>query len=340
MQTVEEALARAMQDDVDRRLILSIVGDDDVGRVAGCLHELAGDALNSDIVGCHRLEVSVGVALGLRLADDREVMAKLHGPGVALKALRAVSGVQQFLHATGFPCPAVLHEPACLGQASVTLEEFVDKGEHADAHRPEIRRAMAEALAEQVVRCAGFTPVTGLPTVDLSAVDGLWPAPHNVLFDFARTAKGAEWIDRIARRSKGTFESVVMRPVIGHSDWAAKHFRFDGNAITIVYDWDSLQLSNECRIVGGAAATFTCNWYLDVDRVPRPDESAAFVREYENARGQRFAAEELRAVCAAATYCMAYVARCEHAIDLDGRRLPGSWREALGRMGTAGCFEL
>jgi hypothetical protein len=260
---------------------------------------------------------------------------ELHGDEVGY----AASEVQEFLHSAGFPCPQVLCRPAALGPGCITVEDFVARGRHADAHEPGVRRAMAEALSEQIVRSSRFIELGDLPRRKPSTLDGLWPEPHNALFDFRGTAEGAAWIDRIARRSYAQLDTVPHPPVVGHSDWSAKHFRFEGCAVAIIYDWDSLLLNDEYRTVGGAAATFPCNWYLDVPKVPTPEESVLFVQEYEGARGRRFSREEHRWICAAATYCMAYGARCEHAIDPAGRNIAGSFREALGAAETGNYFE-
>jgi hypothetical protein len=68
-----------------------------------------------------------------------------------------------------------------------------------------------------------------------------------------------------------------------------------------------------------------------VPETPSVHAVAAFVREYEEARGAPFTRSKLAEVAAAATYARAYKARCEHAIDLEGARWRGSSRERLER---------
>ena len=53
------------------------------------------------------------------------------------------------------------------------------------------------------------------------------------------------------------------------------------------------------------------------------------VEEYEAARGATFSEREYAALFAAATYGLAYTARCEHAVDPKGDWFSGSRREAL-----------
>ncbi len=154
--------------------------------------------------------------------------------------------------------------------------------------------------------------------------------PHNVLFDFEATVEGAGWIDEIAAEVKRIMDGFEGRVVVGHADWSVKHFRFKDGVIRVVYDWDSLRLDKKAVIVGTAATTFPATWYIKASsRAPSPKEMLSFVREYEEARGEPFSEEELTATAATPICVMAYSARCEHAVDREGRDLSGSFREAL-----------
>ena len=64
-------------------------------------------------------------------------------------------------------------------------------------------------------------------------------------------------------------------------------------------------------------------------RAPSPEELWSFIEEYEAARGHPLSDEERSATVAVALYVMAYVARCEHAIDPEEEDLAGSFREVL-----------
>ena len=113
-----------------------------------------------------------------------------------------------------------------------------------------------------------------------------------------------------------------------------KQFRFVGDEISAVYDWDSLCRTDEARIVGQAAVTFPATWYLPVDILATPDEARAFVVEYEDARGRTFDADERRRLRGAASYALAYGARCESTFDPAATAFPsGSQRETLSRHG-------
>ena len=101
----------------------------------------------------------------------------------------------------------------------------------------------------------------------------------------------------------------------------------------MIYDWDSLRLDKETNLVGHTATHFPYTEYLDVHRRASPEEARYFVEGYESARGAPFSEVERAAVSAAATYGLAYTARCEHAIDAGGGDLHGTFSEALARYG-------
>ena len=105
--------------------------------------------------------------------------------------------------------------------------------------------------------------------------------------------------------------------------------RFVSGEISVIYDWDSLDLSTETKLVGTAAATFTANYELDVPYAPTPDEARAFVDAYSAARSSRLSRSEREEIAAVTLYVVAYSARCAHAL---GRR--GDFVEALERFGV------
>jgi hypothetical protein len=190
---------------------------------------------------------------------------------------------------------------------------------------------MAATLARQIQLASGLTGLGSLFRDDESPEGALWPRPHNALFDFEATTEGAAWIDAFARRARSVRPRTAGRMVVGHVDWSVKHFRFAGEEVRVVYDWDSLRLAREPIFVGSAAATFTATWYLDVgSKAPDPDELVLFVEEYEEARGSAFSKAERLSAFASAVYATAYCARCEHAIDPGGEDPDaGSFRETL-----------
>jgi hypothetical protein len=308
----------------------SILGTADPEEIAARLDGFCKEHLGSRLKECFFCELSVGAAFGLLLHDGRRVFLKAHKLGWSAEFLEAVRRVQGYLFKRGFPCPRPLAGPASFGPGLATAEEFVDVGEHVDAHEPVIRCRMAQALARAIELAGEVQDVEALSSGWAWPKDDLWPVPHNALFDFEATAAGAGWIDRIAAEVKRVMDRFHGRVVVGHADWSVKHFRFAGGKVRVVYDWDSLRLDKEVIIVGTAAATFPATWYLEVaSRAPSPNELWSFLEEYGAARGYPLSSEERHATAAVALYVMAYVARCEHAIDPEGEDLSGGFREVL-----------
>lgn len=301
-------------------LARSILGGDDPAEVA---RRAADWVLTHDgravraLLSC---ELSVGAAIGLVLDDGRKVMLKVLAPGTPLEYVHAMRRVQSHVSAAGFPCPPPLAGPGPFGRSLAVLDEFLDAGKWSDGHDPFVRQAMAGALAQLVRLIRDVEDVDGLRASAMSSVPGrLWPSPHNVLFDFEATAAGAEWIDELAATARETLAPTAGPSLVGHLDWSANNLRLAGSELSAVYDWDSLRWEPEPVVVAAAATHFTYTERLDeIPTLPTRAEAQSFVAHYEEARGAAFSAEERRAVAAAATYSLAYTARCEHALDPDG----------------------
>jgi hypothetical protein len=259
--------------------------------------------------------VSVGALFGLQLADGSRIALKIHVED-APDYLEAVQRLQAHLYRQGFPCPRPL---GVRGRA--TLEEWRDEGVYRDAHEAPVRAVIAEHLALLFRLTEELQPLAGMELYVPAGDPPLWPKPHNVLFDFDATAAGAEWIDDIAATAKRVRDSHFGRVVIGHGDWTVKHFRFDDLRPTVIYDWDSANTGYETIFVGGSAASYTYTEHLPVEIWPTVDEAAAYIDDYERARGRPFGPEERSTVQAAAVYSRAYSARCTHAVGKDARAI-------------------
>lgn len=254
---------------------------------------------------------SVGALFGVLRRDGFRVAIKVNRLFRDPAYFADVQRVQSALRAAGFPAPSPLRRVG-----TVTVDEWIAEGEFRDGHEPEVRRALAVTLSRfvEVATASGIRPRREF----LRPPGALWPKPHNALFDFEATAAGAGWIDEIAAAARAAPDAG--REVVGHSDWAAKHVRFDGRLRpTAVYDWDSVTTEREALIAGAAAGSFTYTEELarPVHRWPSPDESEAFLQEYERARGAPFTAAERRSAGAACVYLLAYAARCHHAVGGD-----------------------
>src|SRR5712691_2763672 len=190
-----------------------------------------------------------------------------------------------------------------------TGEEWRDDGAPVETVDDARRLQMAALLARQITLCAELPAASVLAWVPRD--ERLWPTPHNALFDFERTAAGAEWIDEIAAESRK--RNRAGSRVLAHQDWSVKHFRWEGDAVTVIYDWDSLFVDNESISVGAAAATHTYPPEGALPWTPSLDDTIAFLAAYERARP--LDGETRRAAEAQAVYSTAYTSRCEHAIE-------------------------
>jgi len=282
-------------------VILDVLGTLDGDEVRARAFELDPEAVRIFFFGA-----SVGALFGLERRDGSRVAMKIHKLFQDEAYFDDVQRLQQALADAGFPAPRPLGR-----RGLVTWEQWLDGGAFRDAHEPVVRRAMAEALA-RFVALAGETAIRPSRPFFPGPEDALWPKPHNALFDFEATADGAEWIDEIARRAKPERDVAAGHDVVGHTDWSAKHLRFDAELRpTAVYDWDSVDTQAETSIVGTAAASFTYTEEIEVaSKFPSPAEALAFVAEYEAARGGPFTTAERGAVHGAAVYLAAYATRC------------------------------
>jgi hypothetical protein len=309
-------LARTIFGEVDRQAVEAMVLDWAAGQGFG------GARLAS-------IEISVGAAATLELADGSKIVVKTWSGDTAAPGLSAQLQVQAAMSKQGFPAPAVLAPLSPLGPGHAAAMSHERGGEPTDARIPAVRRHMAQGLALLLREADACRAIAGLPRRELPPEGVIWPKPHNSLFDFAKTAEGAEWIDDIAESALATMRKAGDRVVVGHNDWSAKNMRMGPQGIAVVYDWDAIFLDRETFILGSAVAHFQVTWELPVPETPTAEAMAAFLRDYEQARGADLTAFELEEVAAAATYARAYNARCEHAIDPVGARWRGSSRENL-----------
>ncbi len=280
--------------------------------IAVAVQAVCRKALCSDFLSCFYIELSVGAVFGVQLSDGRAAALKFHPPAADHDHLCAVAHVQGYLQQAGFPCPRILRPPHHDGTRTITFESWCTDGRTRQIVTAPVRGSMARVLA-LLVQGAARCPFHRNLKPDFLP-QSLWPSPHNDLFDFNLTAAGAEWIDRRAELPRRVLDRAPSRLVPGHMDWSLQHFRFDEeDQVAVVFDWDSLRMAQEARIVGGAAATFTLR--NDVESQPPTSEQArAFVSDYEAARCAPFTPEEWVTVSAAALYAACYGARCEHAV--------------------------
>ena len=254
----------------------------------------------------------VGAVFGISVEGGDGIVVKVHRADLVGLRLDGVVLVQRHLATQGLAAPMPLAAPAPLALGIATSEELLDKGEIGNGHDPAVRGTLARGLFEFV---EAATPLTShaqvLPGHLFSGGDALWPIPHDARFDLS--LHGGEWIDEIAAAAKRRLREPSGCLVVGHEDWRVENLRVDAGRIVAIFDWDSVVLAHEPALIGQNPTGFTADW-SDPDSQPYPslDESAAFIRDYEAARGQPFTREERETADAASLFALAYKARCEH----------------------------
>jgi hypothetical protein len=150
----------------------------------------------------------------------------------------------------------------------------LERGQGGNGFEPQCRKTIASGLAELIELLRSFKG-------DFSCLkhfqrgDSLYPQPHSKLFDFEKTAAGAEWIDAFARRARQG-EAREGPPLLGHAAWRVEHLRFENGNIVATYDWDSLAFWSETKLVATSAYAFTADWTLEnVRRIPTGNDIRA-----------------------------------------------------------------
>ena len=306
---------------------LAIYESADAYSIAGILNSFCAQNLGSPVAAGLFHQSSIGSVTGVVLGDGRSIVIKAHQPDRSREFLAEVVRVQSHLAKRHTFAMKVIAGLLPVGRGHAVVEAFADIGSKADARRPEIRGALAASLHTIVQACDPLVDSSSLgPVVLGSAGNELWPTPHSKLFDFAATARGAEWIDDLAARAKERM-NPVGKIVVGHGDWRAEHVRFLSNKPVVAFDWDSLCREHEPALIGAAANGFCADWSKgDSRQAPSLDEARAFVRDYEEARGEMFSAEERRLCGACLAYASAYTARCGHALGADERDKPRTFQ--------------
>ena len=180
----------------------SILGTADPGEVFRRLDAFCEEHLGLGVGEVLFCELSVGAAFGLRLTDGRRIFLKAHPPDRPPEFLRAVRTVQGHLFGRGFPCPRPVVDPAPFGLGLATVDEFVDEGEHVDAHEPAVRRTMARTLARLVELVGEVRDVQGLDFDERKPVDALVEASKasDLVIVGSRGLHGLESLGSVSER--------------------------------------------------------------------------------------------------------------------------------------------
>jgi hypothetical protein len=271
---------------------------------------------------------------GLRLTDGREVVVKVRPPA---DRLQACVHVQRHLWAVGFPCPEPLAGPQPLGTMTATAEAFVPGGSRLEpgADSP---RLFAEALAE-LVRLA--PPVVSLSTLAPPPAwicwdhdqPGTWPLPDDRDDDLNRYPEPA-WLEEVGRRVRRRLTQCHQPSVAGHADWEEPNLRWMDRRLHVVHDWDSIASRPEAAIAGVAAAVCPA---FGGPGTATLEETDAFLRTYEQVRGQPWSVDEWQVCWAAGLWIRAYNAKKETLDNDGGTMLERLASDAAERLRLAGA---
>lgn len=300
----------------------------DPARLAQWCMEHLGSAPAEEIFRSGHLSA----VIGLRLADDREVVVKVrpHAPRTA-----ACVDVQRRLFQAGYPCPQPLTGATPFGEDVATAETYVPGGTMLPSPG-HAARAFADAFARLIRLAPRPAEVSTLEPAPSWAAwnhdeDGLWPCPENHEADLNEVA-GPEWIDDAGRRARDRLRAGDSEPVIGHCDWLAGNLRWSGDTLLVVHDWDSMTVDSEAVLVGFAAALYSTG---SVDELATIEDTERFLDAYCHARGREFSADETERSWAAGVWTRAYDAKYQHTVGQPITSLSESGaRERLRRSGT------
>jgi hypothetical protein len=273
----------------------------------------------------------LSAVIGIRLADDRQVVVKVRpdSPRIA-----ACVEVQRRMFQAGYPCPRPLTGAAPFGGDVATAEAYIPGG----ATLPSADHA-AQAFAEAFAQLIRLAPRPAeVSTLDPApswaawnhAGDGLWPCPEDADVNL-NEATGAEWIDDAGRRARERLRASESEAVIGHCDWLAGNLRWNGDELLVVHDWDSVTADSEAVLVGFAAALYST---VNADELATVEDTERFLAAYCGARGRQFSTGELQRSWAAGVWTRAYDAKYQHTAGQPVTSLSESEaRERLRRTG-------
>ena len=256
---------------------------------------------------------SVGRTHGLQLDDGQRVVLKVRpsvqgrgGLAFGRDALQQVVRIQRYLHERGYPAAEPLVGPHPCGEGLATIERYLDRGRVRDGQDPAVRAALAQELFKHTELLQPFLERTTLSHFAVPR-DRLFPTPYDPASQPLHHGVEIEWVFRLAARARSIATSTLSRPVVAHQDLRVEHVRFEQDDIVATFDWDSVAVGPEVRLVGANAHGFSGDWSQEaIRRVPTHDAILRFVAEYEEARGSPFSLQEHRAVRAWAVYWIAY----------------------------------
>jgi hypothetical protein len=245
----------------------------------------------------------LSAVIGLRLADDREVVVKVRPDSPRKCGVE----VQRRSFQAGYPCPQPLTGSSFFG-------DIRKRGGHHPrrpaglGHRPGLLAVRPGVrLAPRPGEVSTLAPAPSWAAWN-HAGDGLWPCPEDPDVNLNEVA-GPEWIDDAGRRARDRLRTSESEAVIGHCDWLARNLRWSGDALLVVHDWDSMTADSEAVLAGFAAALYST---VSADELATVGDTERFLVAYCHGRGREFSAGELERSWAAGVWTRAYDAKYQH----------------------------
>jgi Ser/Thr protein kinase RdoA (MazF antagonist) len=284
------------------------------------LDSWAWNRLGSAIADVRFRAGRIDAVWGVELQDGRAVVIKAHRNPVDLDAAEATIDAQRVLAAAGFPCPVPLAGPDEIEGRVLTAETLL-VGTRPDGRDPAIRRLLAEGLARHIgiLRARpDLVPRAGSGPSWCRYHGGPWPVPHDTLVDFRSALAGFEWLDAFGQRAADQVltHRETDRILVGHADWYAGNTTVVDGLLVGTFDWE-LVADTEAVIAGFAASCYASS-PTGGGGLSTPEEVAAFLRDYEEVRGQPLSERERRAAAAAAAWILAFNARWQAALIVHG----------------------
>ncbi|MET1006662.1 MAG: hypothetical protein ABWX96_14020, partial [Propionibacteriaceae bacterium] len=137
--------------------------------------------------------------------------------------------------------------------------------------------------------------------------------------DFRSTPNGYGWLDAYAQRAADQIlrHRDPTKVVVGHADWYGGNTAVAAGKLVATFDWE-LVADTEAVIAGFTAACFAAS-STSGGGLSSPADVAAFLQDYEAARGLPLDTDEQLTAAAAAAWILAFNARWEL-----GLREPGA----------------
>lgn len=154
--------------------------------VSDALEQLLGERVRSVLFRSGRIDA----VYGLETEPGRRVLLKVHRAPVDLAGRRLVVRAQEVLAEAGFPCAQPLAGPGTVDGKVISVETLLPEGERADGHDRNVRRSVADTLAEQVSLLGDHPDLVaaiGRPPAWCYYEQGAWGFTHDSVFDFSTT---------------------------------------------------------------------------------------------------------------------------------------------------------